>query len=180
MLAGRMKLRNFLFLVALAGVAVVAGGVVLYGSDPEPEAVQEMEVAELSPKEALAKLVAQEQAGKAAGGATAEREAASHTAGVEGQAALLPVHRWLLGQATRNLGAAKEKDATRGQPFKVNLYQDSGAATVTRAKVDLDRDDKWDEKWTFATDGISRKVAPGDDEVYSESYAWDGSGWVRQ
>ncbi len=73
----------------------------------------------------------------------------------------------------------KIKDASKGRPFKINLYSDGGAR-FERAKVDLDRDDRWDEKWTFGADGaVSRTVSPGDDENYSESYALEaGVRWV--
>jgi hypothetical protein len=77
------------------------------------------------------------------------------------------------------LGSDKIKDATTGQPFKVNVYQDAGRATANRAKVDLDRDDKWDEKWTFEADGrVIRDVAPGDDDVYTVKEVWQGGRWV--
>jgi len=74
----------------------------------------------------------------------------------------------------------KIKDATKSQAFKINLYSDDGQR-FNRAKVDLDRDDKWDESWTFksATD-IERKVAPADDENYTEVYAAQGGAWVKK
>ena len=86
----------------------------------------------------------------------------------------------LLGKAGTSLGTDKVKDATGGTPYKVNLYQDSGEATLNRAKVDYDRDEKWDEKWTFAPDGITRQVAPNDDEQYTLKYKWSGSAWVQE
>lgn len=86
-----------------------------------------------------------------------------------------PVDRYLVAQAGRDIGTTKVKDAAKSKPFKVNLYQDEGNATLNRAKVDLDRDDKWDEKWTFAGDSISRKVSSGDDENYDQEYTWDPS-----
>lgn len=39
----------------------------------------------------------------------------------------------------------KIKDATKEKPYKANLYSDDGARW-NHAKVDLDRDDKDDEK----------------------------------
>lgn len=65
---------------------------------------------------------------------------------------------------------AKIKDASRGRPFKINLYSDDDTR-FNRAKVDLDRDDQWDEKWTFKPGGvIEREVAPNDDENYAERF----------
>ena len=87
------------------------------------------------------------------------------------------VDRYLLGQVGRDIGTKKLKDTTRGKLYKVNLYQDDGHSSVNRAKVDLDRDDKWDEKWTFKGDTVQRKVAPKDDEQYTRTLHWTGSAW---
>jgi len=78
----------------------------------------------------------------------------------------------------KNIGGKKKKDVTKGQKCKINLYQDTGTSSVNRLKIDLDRDDKWDEKWTFKDDGsITRKVASKDDEQYDIEQAWSGSEW---
>ena len=77
-----------------------------------------------------------------------------------------------------NLGSSKLKDVTKGLPYKVNVYQDDGNAVANRAKIDLDRDDQWDEKWTFKGGSISRKVAPNDDEDYTVEQDWQDGGWV--
>jgi hypothetical protein len=79
-----------------------------------------------------------------------------------------------LGQA---LGSPKLKDTTSGQSFKVNVYQDEGFAIANRAKVDLDRDDKWDEKWTWDEGTVSRQIAPSDDENYSVTEEWSVGSW---
>jgi hypothetical protein len=80
----------------------------------------------------------------------------------------------------QDLGTSKKKDVSKGKPYKINVYQDDGNATANRAKVDLDRDDKWDEKWTFDGDSIQRKVAPADDENYTEVTLWTGTEWVAE
>jgi len=80
----------------------------------------------------------------------------------------------------QDLGSKKRKDVTSGKAYKVNVYQDDGKTSANRAKVDLDRDDKWDEKWTFDDDGsITRKVAPRDDEDYTEVWQWTGDAWTQ-
>lgn len=78
--------------------------------------------------------------------------------------------------------AVLTKAVSKGKPFKVNVYQDAGAPTANRVEVDLDRewDEKWDEKFTFEDGTITRKVAPADDEVYTQSYRWDGKEWVAE
>lgn len=73
----------------------------------------------------------------------------------------------------------KIKDATEGRPFKINLYSDD-KQHFNRAKVDLDRDDRWDEKWTFKPDGtVEKQVSPADDEQYSETFVRDTDGWRK-
>lgn len=84
--------------------------------------------------------------------------------------ALRDLDKEIMAAATRNISADKVKDAIRGRSWKVNLYKDAGKTEVNRAKVDLDRDDKWDEKWTWESDGILREVAPNDDEIYTEKF----------
>ncbi len=77
----------------------------------------------------------------------------------------------------KDLGAPKLKDVTKGEPYKINVYQDEGHATANRAKVDRDRDDKWDVTVTFG-DPPSRKVSTQDDEVYDLEEIWNGTEWV--
>lgn len=74
----------------------------------------------------------------------------------------------------------KIKDATKGQPFKINLYSDDNTR-FNRAKVDLDRDDKWDESWTLKSQSdVERKVSPDDNEQYTEVYAVQNGQWVKK
>jgi hypothetical protein len=77
----------------------------------------------------------------------------------------------------------KVKDALKGRSYKVNVYKDAGEPRVNRLKVDLDRDDKFDEKWTLspARDDIRRQVSPADDDsTYTEEYRLRGEVWVRK
>ena len=92
---------------------------------------------------------------------------------------LRPMDREILALAKQSIGGEKKKDALPGQPYKVNLYQDAGRSTPNRLKVDLDRDDKWDEKWTFEEGGrVVRQVAPADDERYTETWVRHGDNWL--
>ncbi len=95
----------------------------------------------------------------------------------------LPARAWdaeILAWRTRGIRGDKEKDVTKGKSYKVNVYKDAGNATVNRAKVDLDRDDKFDEKYTFEASKITLQRAPADDEKYTETYHWTGSAWARE
>ena len=76
----------------------------------------------------------------------------------------------------------KVKDATKGKAYKINLYSDDGQR-FNRAKVDLNRNDKWDESWTFKSDGTTeRQVAPSDDEHYTQVWqlASGGASWKKK
>lgn len=168
MLAGRMKLNTFL---AIAGLGcATALGVGLYATG----AVEDRQPAHRQPKPARVEATHTE-------GHPADVELAKDRPAGPAKAVTDPRRPWdafLIARVGTNLGTKKVKDAKRGGAWKVNLYQDAGNASFNRAKVDFDRDDKWDEKWTFAADGISRKLAPADDEDYTETYIWDGASWV--
>jgi len=87
----------------------------------------------------------------------------------------------VLQASERTLSGDRVKDAFRGRSYKVNLYADPGGGRVKRAKIDLDRDEKWDEKWTFDGEGgVKREVAPADDEQYTESYRLVAGKWVKK
>jgi hypothetical protein len=82
-----------------------------------------------------------------------------------------------MASAQRRPVQDKIKDTTKGLSFKINIYSDDGARW-NRAKVDLDRDDKWDETWTFGVDGsIEKQVAPADDENYTQRWSFADGGW---
>ncbi len=71
----------------------------------------------------------------------------------------------------------KIKDGTPGKRYKINLYSDDGNR-FNRAKIDLNRNDKWDESWTFNVDGsIEIKAAPLDDENYTQVRTVAGGPW---
>lgn len=75
----------------------------------------------------------------------------------------------------------KIKDAFPREPFKVNIYRDGTSPTWTRLKIDLDRDNKDDEKWTLANgQPDKRQVSTQDDEQYDKEYRWQGGKWVEK
>lgn len=168
MLAGDMKLKTFLTIGgcglltvgALAGGAVVlAGGGLMATREVAPSAPVIVEIP--TPVASPAPI------------ATPDPPPASTAAAVTGR----EVDIVALGYQGKNIGTDKLKDVTTGRAFKVNVYQDSGESTVNRLKIDLNRNDKWDEKITFKPGEISRDVAPADDEKYTEHYVWNGT-WV--
>ncbi|MGB7922976.1 MAG: hypothetical protein WCF57_07005 [Pyrinomonadaceae bacterium] len=75
----------------------------------------------------------------------------------------------------------KIKDAFPRESFKVNVYRDGSSSTWTRLKVDLDRDEKDDEKWTLANgQPDKRQVSTNDDGRYDREYRWRGGQWVEK
>lgn len=76
----------------------------------------------------------------------------------------------------------KVKDATPSRPYKVNLYAEGGK--YVRAKVDLNRNDKWDEKWSFDDKGgeriYKRQVSPSDDDQsYPDKFKLRNKMWEK-
>lgn len=91
-----------------------------------------------------------------------------------------PVDQAALSFRHRQISGGKLKDAIKGQYFKIDAYQDPGKTQCNRLKIDLDRDNKWDEKWTFDGDKVKRQVAPLDDEKYIVEYRLGEGGWLRK
>lgn len=174
MLAGDMKLKTFLTIggCGLLTVGALAGGVVVLAGGG---LLATREVAPSTPViVALPTPVASPTpVARPAPMALPDPASAPTAAAVTGR----EVDVVALGYEGKNIGTDKLKDVTTGRAFKVNVYQDAGESTVNRLKIDLDRDDKWDEKITFKPDEISRDVAPADDEKYTEHYVWNGT-WV--
>ena len=66
--------------------------------------------------------------------------------------------------------------------WHITVVQDAGHEEASRALVDLDRDGKIDERWSFKNNGtvITRSVSPNDDENYVHDFNWTGTGWLRR
>jgi len=133
-----MKYKTFRFLV-ISGV-VVAGiaGYALLGSSTEPTPAAAVQAASVEPTTPT---------GQPALAPAPE------------QAPIVDYRSFLLSRLGRPASGDKLKDAFPG-PTKVNVYAKNGI--WDRAKVDLDRDDKWDEKWWLKDGKIMREVS-GDD-----------------
>jgi hypothetical protein len=86
----------------------------------------------------------------------------------------------ILGLFSRNLGAAEQDDVVPDQDYRVDLFQDEGASSVTRASVDLDRDGHADELWKVEGTRIRRAVSTGDDESYDQMWLWQNGLWLAR
>jgi hypothetical protein len=96
---------------------------------------------------------------------------------------LRPMDDELLRLAGSHFTGDKVKDAIPGRPYKINLYVEGGR--VVRAKVDLNRNEKWDEKWSFEIEGgapvVKRQVSPTDDDAsYPLKYRILNGAWVKE
>lgn len=116
--------------------------------------------------------------------AEAEARAAERQARRDAEAALGDVRDvdrlLLLDWVGRDLGASKRRDVTRGRPYRVDVYQDDGKLEATEARVDLDRDERWDERWFFEGAKVRRERSPKDDETYTVFEVWDGARFKRE
>jgi hypothetical protein len=83
--------------------------------------------------------------------------------------------------AHRQAAGDKIKDALPREAFKVNLYADNASPTWNRLKIDLDRDEKWDEKWDLENgQPVKRHVSTRDNEVYDLEFRWQAGGWTEK
>jgi hypothetical protein len=165
MLAGNMKLRNFVILVIVAIGAIVAAFAACHSKQAHVPK-------DATPAPAVMPAVPQADAALAAPAPSADATTSD-----------LAPRAWddeVLAWRTKTVANGKGKDVHKGVPYKINVYEDTGHKTVNRVKVDANRNDKFDDKYTFKDDGsISLERAPADDEHYSESYIWNGAGWTR-
>jgi hypothetical protein len=116
--------------------------------------------------------------------ATAPAKAVEPKGGSGAGLALRSFDEEILKRIATTATGDKVKDLFPGRPYKVNLYREGSSSTFDRVKIDLDRDDKWDEKWSIEREGgvevVKRKVAPNDDENYSVEYRLRDGAWVEK
>ena len=103
---------------------------------------------------------------------------ASPTTNADG---LRPVDQKIVAQLANPASGDKIKDAFSKEPYKVNFYREAGEQTWSRLKVDLNRNEKWDEKWDLANgQPVKRQVASKDDENYDQTFVWKNGKWSAE
>jgi hypothetical protein len=186
MLAGRMKLQSFVLLI----VAVAAAGTFgLYlackssdSKDPPKEQSKEppKDPPKEQPKDPPKQAVKDPPPPPKDPPPKDPVPAGSGSATAKSDLAARPHDAEVLAWKDKSIPGDKDKDVSRGKPYKVAVYKDAGQKTVNRAKVDLNRNGKDDEKYSFEPDKIQLQRAPADDEKYSETYRWNGTGWTKK
>ena len=179
-----MRYRTFRALV-IGGVLAASGGAIgaciaCSSSGDAPAASASTAVAKRPSKPPSGDAPA---TGTGAAASPAATSAANGPPLAEGEEALRPMDQEILDLAAKSISGDKVKDAIKGRAWKVNLYKDAGHAKVNRLKIDLNRNDKWEEKWTFEDDDtgkVKREVAPNDDENYTLSYRLLAGKWVKK
>jgi hypothetical protein len=138
-----MKYKTFRFLVVSGVVVVGIAGYALLGSstEPAPGPAEQPAAEPVSPPAQVAPPPAPQQP------------------------AVADYRGFLLARLGQPASSDKLKDAFPG-PAKVNVYAKNGV--WDRAKVDLDRDDKWDEKWWVKDGKIMREVSADDSDHYGK------------
>jgi hypothetical protein len=171
-----MKFRTFRIVAALGAVAAVSAAYVALRGGRHEEKVQPVPVAApVAPAPAPAPAPTPAPAPAPAPAPVAPAPAAPAAGG------LRALDQEILARARAGISGEKANDAIKGKGYKVNLYSDAKDRRVNRLKLDLDKDGKWDEKWTFEPDGrVKRQVATKDDETYDESYLLDGTAWKHK
>jgi hypothetical protein len=169
-LAGRMKLSHFLVL------AVIVGGLAVFGLSRACSGGDDDEIK--SPTTLASPSTATPSSTPTPAPTPTALPATSPT--TPSDLAARSYDNEVIAWSRRSISGDKMKDATKGKSYKLNLYKDAGKTTVNRAKIDLDRDDKFDEKYTFDATKITLQVAPNDDESYTQTYHWNGSGWTKE
>lgn len=97
------------------------------------------------------------------------------TVGADG---LRPIDKQIVEFLARPGSGEKVKDAFPREKYKVSVYRDGTDSNWSRIKIDYNRNEKWDEKWTLeAGQPAKRQVASKDDEQYDVEYRWRGGKW---
>ena len=94
---------------------------------------------------------------------------------------VLKMQKEPLDKGTPDAKGPKWRVKNGGVVIELRCDQDKGYTTWNRAKVDANNNKQFDETWAFKKDGtVERKVAPGDDQNYTQTFVLDGDKWVAK
>ncbi len=187
-----MKYKTFRTL-AILGVIVV-GGATLYSVRPDPAHNPPAAIPSAPGTAPIPAATRAETSAKTRPPTSATSSAAATTgtaaATSSGEATVLAagdplryLDRRVVRTIEQGISGSRKKDAYPSESWKANFYKDTGARGVNRVKIDLDRDERWDEKWTITRKGsdytIKRQVSPkDDDQTYSVEFTLAGDRWI--
>ena len=172
MLAGSMELRTFVVVVGVAGAGAIVAGYLACSkheashAPPVPPAATSVDAAVMKALDAAAPIAAVAPIDSGAAVPPSDLPARPYDADV-------------LAWRTKTDPHGKAKDVSPGAAYTLDVYEDAGQATVDRAKLDANRTGTWDDKYSFDGDKITLEHAPADDETYTDTYHWNGTGWTR-
>ncbi|MHC4829477.1 MAG: hypothetical protein ACYTFT_03845 [Planctomycetota bacterium] len=171
-----MKYKTFRNLAAVTVVSLIGGGLYLATREDDPPKLRHVPTPRHAPtpRTGLSGRTSTPPPTTASG-----LRATSPPIGALVAPGLRPIDKSILAFLQRPMSGAKVKDAFNTQPYKVNIYRDAGNVRANRLKIDLDRDERWDEKWTIEGPGqIKREVAPLDNETYTQTFHLTPAGWA--
>jgi hypothetical protein len=102
---------------------------------------------------------------------------------------LMDVHKEILRLQQQPLTVEGAKNTGEGLQWRVKdngitvefrSDTNKGSTTWNRAKVDYNGNKKYDERWDFKGNTITRRVSPNDDENYTDSYVKSGDAWQKK
>ena len=94
---------------------------------------------------------------------------------------VLKMQKEPLDKGTPDAKGPKWRVKNGGVVIELRCDKDKGYTTWNRAKVDANNNKQFDETWAFKKDGtVERRVAPGDDQNYTQTFVLDGDKWVAK
>lgn len=92
---------------------------------------------------------------------------------------VLKLQKEPLDRGTPDAKGPKWRVKKGGVVIELRCDQDKGYTAWNRAKIDANNNKQFDETWAFKKDGtVERKVAPNDDQNYTQTFVLDGDKWV--
>lgn len=92
---------------------------------------------------------------------------------------VLKMQKEPLDRGTPDAKGPKWRVKKGGVVIELRCDQDKGYTAWNRAKIDANNNKQFDETWAFKKDGtVERKVAPNDDQNYTQTFMLDGDKWV--
>lgn len=186
-----MKFTHFRNLLVAGSMSGLFGSLYYCGkqpapaSDVKPAAITQAAQPEQKSEQKADQKSEQKQEAPAAQAERGPESAAPKVATVAGAHATFPMRpldEEIIKLFEQTPSGDKIKDATPNRPYKVNLYAEGGK--YVRAKVDLNRNNKWDEKWSIDEKGgeriYKRQVSPSDDDTtYPDKFKLRHKQWEK-